>query len=90
MRPPQAGSFLYAIPVTLFPGLHRDGEWTNAGVARAAGHAVALFVPPHEDGLTARTVVDGFVLDVTADLDPDALLAFTGTWIEAWQAAADV
>ncbi len=82
------GYFLYAIPVEAFPSLRRDGEWIGVGAGEAAGYPVALFEPPPGDALTARTVVDGFVLEATADLDADALLGFMATWIEAWQAAA--
>ncbi len=81
------GYFLYAIPVEEFPSLRRDGTWAEAGRGEAAGHQVALLGPPSGAGLTARTVVDGFVLEATADLEAGALLDFMATWITAWQAA---
>ncbi len=82
------GYFLYAIPVAEFTSLRRDGESARVGDGEAAGHPVALFEPPHGDGLTARTVVDGFVLEVTADLARAELLDFMATWIGAWRSGA--
>ncbi len=81
------GYFLYAVPVVDFPSQRRSGAWEPVGDRMAAGYPVAFFVPPLADELTARTVVDGFVLEATADLDAAALLDFMELWIEAWQAA---
>lgn len=79
--------FLYAIPVERFPALQERREFIALRDAEVAGAPVTVYLPTERDGLVASAVVDGFVIEATADLAADDLLTFMETWIAAWRQA---